>query len=122
MSKSDPLQKLSPMQNLSLGMASGVLCKMCNYPLLSTKNAVQQGKPISYVPAVVYRGLPMAMMNLGGSTAVQFLATGIFQKAIAGDKPKLTNLETNAAAFLGGVASGIPCSFWELIMIQQQNL
>jgi len=118
----DSLQKLSSMQNLGLGMTSGVLCKLTNYPLLSTKNAVQQGRPVSFVPSVVYRGLPMACLNLGGSTAVQFLATGIFQKAIAGDTPQLTSMEINAAAFLGGIASGIPCGIWELIMIQQQNL
>ena len=118
----DSLQKLSSMQNLGLGMTSGVLCKLTNYPLLSTKNAVQQGRPVSFVPSVVYRGLPMACLNLGGSTAVQFLATGVFQKAIAGDTPQLTSMEINAAAFLGGIASGIPCGIWELIMIQQQNL
>lgn len=115
------LKKLSSMQNLGLGMLSGVMCKMINYPLLSTKNRVQQGRGVTFNPSIVYRGLPMAMLNLGGSTAVQFLATGIFQKAIAGDKPTLTKTEQNAAAFLGGVASGIPCSVWELIMIQQQN-
>ena len=115
------LKKLSSMQNLGLGMASGVMCKLMNYPLLSTKNRVQQGRGVTFNPSIVYRGLPMACLNLGGSTAVQFLATGFFQKMIAGDTPELSMGEKNAAAFLGGVASGIPCSFWELIMIQQQN-
>jgi solute carrier family 25 carnitine/acylcarnitine transporter 20/29 len=122
MGTGDALNRLNSMQNLSLGMTSGVLCKLINYPLLSTKNAVQQGRPISYNPKIVYRGLPMACVNLGGSTAVQFLATGFFQKLIKGNKTEMNNIETNAAAFLGGVASGIPNSMWELIMIQQQNL
>ena len=117
----DSLQKLSSTQNLSLGMMSGVCCKMINYPLLSTKNAVQQGRSVSFNPSVVYRGLPMACLNLGGTTAVQFFATGYFQKLIAGDK-QVTDSQKNAAAFLGGIASGIPCSLWELIMIQQQNV
>jgi hypothetical protein len=30
---------------------------------------------VSLNPAVVYRGLPMAMLNLGGTTAVQFGST-----------------------------------------------
>ena len=116
----DSLQKLSSVQNLGLGMLSGVCCKLMNYPLLSTKNAVQQGRSVSFNPSIVYRGLPMACLNLGGTTAVQFFATGFFQKVIAGDK-KVTDIQKNAAAFLGGIASGIPCSLWELIMIQQQN-
>ena len=120
MGTGDSLQKLSSLQNLGLGMTSGVCCKLMNYPLLSTKNAVQQGRGVTFNPSIVYRGLPMACLNLGGTTAVQFFATGFFQKLIAGDK-KVTDVQKNAAAFLGGVASGIPCSLWELIMIQQQN-
>jgi solute carrier family 25 carnitine/acylcarnitine transporter 20/29 len=122
MGPGDALTKLSSTQNLLLGMSSGVMCKLTNYPILVWKNSVQQGRPISFVPSIVYRGLPMACVNLGGTTAVQFLATGVFQKLIAPNKTTLNNYETNAAAFMGGVASGIPCSFWELIMIQQQNL
>ena len=116
----DSLQKLSSTQNLGLGMLSGVCCKMMNYPLLSTKNRVQQGLSVTLNPSIVYRGLPMACLNLGGTTAVQFFATGFFQKVIAGDK-QVTDRQKNAAAFLGGIASGIPCSLWELIMIQQQR-
>eukprot|EP00658_Telonema_sp_P-2_P063967 TRINITY_DN52838_c0_g1_i1.p1 TRINITY_DN52838_c0_g1~~TRINITY_DN52838_c0_g1_i1.p1 ORF type:complete len:145 (-),score=25.31 TRINITY_DN52838_c0_g1_i1:8-442(-) len=72
----DVMQRLSPNQNCGLGMASGVLCKMVNYPLLVWKNASQQGRPISLNPSLVYRGLPMACVNLGGTTAAQFYFTG----------------------------------------------
>ena len=103
------LERLTAMQNLSLGMIAGVGTKMMNYPLLSTKNAVQQGLPVSFNPKVVYRGLPMACLNLGGTTAVQFWFTGFFQKLLPGNEI--------GAAFLGGVFSGIPCSLWELTMM-----
>ena len=105
----DALQKLSAMENLALGTLSGVCTKCCNYPLLSWKNASQQGLPISMNPAVVYRGLVMACLNLGGTTAVQFWTTGFFQKMLAGDKD-VTSEQKMAAAFLGGVTSGVPCS------------
>ena len=39
-----------------------------------------QGLPLAMTPSAVYRGLPMACINLGGSTGVQFLVTGLFQK------------------------------------------
>jgi len=101
-------------------MVTGMMSKSVNYPFLSWKNTVQQGLPISFNPAIVYRGLPMACFNLGGTTAVQFGTTGFFTKALAaqfgsGDKA------TVGGAFLGGLASGIPCSIWELCMIQQQR-
>ena len=114
------LGSLSPGENCVLGITSGMLCKSMNYPLLSWKNTVQQGLPISFNPAVVYRGLPMAMLNLGGSTGVQFASMGFFAKqlrAIGCDSQQVQM----GGAFLGGLVSGIPCSLWELTMIQQQR-
>jgi len=108
------------MQNLALGITAGVCSKLCNYPLLNFKNTVQQGKPISFKPNIVYRGLPMACMNLGGTTGVQFVTTGFFQTMIAGER-KMTQQDEVLAALLGGLVSGVPCSVWELTMIQQQN-
>merc|ERR1712192_81251 len=99
---------------------AGVMSKACNYPFLSWKNTVQQGLPISFNPVIVYRGLPMACLNLGGTTAVQFATTGFFQNVVAktGTKPETSQV---GGAFLGGLASGVPCSIWELCMIQQQR-
>ena len=89
-------------------------------PLLSWKNTVQQGLPISFTPRVVYRGLPMACVNLGGTNAVQFGTTGFFQKLLASAGIGADSVLVGGA-FLGGLASGVPCSVWELIMIQQQR-
>ena len=114
------LQKLSGGENCILGMVTGVMSKCCNYPFLSWKNTVQQGLPISLNPAIVYRGLPMACLNLGGTNAVQFGTTGFFQKMLAG-MGQAQDAVTVGGAFLGGLASGIPCSIWELCMIQQQR-
>mmetsp|Transcript_44310 Transcript_44310/g.108294 ORF Transcript_44310/g.108294 Transcript_44310/m.108294 type:complete len:277 (+) Transcript_44310:47-877(+) len=114
------LTRLSGGENCMLGIAAGMATKAINYPLLNWKNCSQQSLPISFNPKVVYRGLPMAMMNLGGTTGVQFGTTGFFQKMIkgAGYGPDVC---VNGGAFLGGLASGIPCSLWELTMIQQQR-
>lgn len=115
------MANLAPMENLALGCTAGVMTKLCNYPLLNWKNASQQGLPIALNPAQVYRGLPMACLNLGGTTAVQFWFTGVFQKILAGPDGKMTDGQEMGAAFLGGMASGIPCCVWELTMIQQQR-
>lgn len=116
------LQRLTSSENLILGLAAGMGCKSLNYPLLHWKNRAQQSLPISYNPSVVYRGLPMAMMNLGGTTALQFGLTGLFQKIFAGkDSGKLSKEMEMMSSFLAGLISGIPCSMYELTMIQQQG-
>ena len=114
------LQRLSGGENVILGSVTGVCAKACNYPFLVWKNTVQQGLPISLNPRVVYRGLPMACLNLGGTNAVQFGTTGFFQKLLAAMGTG-SNETIVGGAFLGGLASGIPCSIWELCMIQQQR-
>lgn len=114
------LQRLSGSENCVLGMVTGIMAKACNYPFLVWKNTVQQGLKISFDPRIVYRGLPMACLNLGGTNAVQFGGTGVFQKLLAttGSSQDTVNV---GGAFLGGAASGLPCSIWELCMIQQQR-
>ena len=71
-------------------------------------------------PRIVYRGLPMACLNLGGTNAVQFGTTGFFQKGLAGAGVSGDGVQLGGS-FLGGLASGVPCSMWELVMIQQQR-
>lgn len=116
------LHRLTASQNLALGLLAGCGSKMVNYPLLNWKNRVQQSLPLSFSPKVVYRGLPMAMINFGGTTGVQFSFTSAFQKKIAGSSNRaLTPREEMSGAFLGGFFSGIACSIWELTMIQQQR-
>ena len=101
-------------------MVTGIMAKACNYPFLVWKNTVQQGLPISLNPRIVYRGLPMACLNLGGTNAVQFGGTGVFQRLLATAGSSQDSV-TVGGAFLGGAASGLPCSIWELCMIQQQR-
>jgi len=116
------LQRLNARENLALGLLSGCGSKMVNYPLLNWKNCMQQSLPLSFSPKLVYRGLPMAMINFGGTTGVQFSFTAAFQKKIAGGSNRaLTPREEMSGAFLGGFFSGVACSIWELTMIQQQR-
>mmetsp|Transcript_35817 Transcript_35817/g.71274 ORF Transcript_35817/g.71274 Transcript_35817/m.71274 type:complete len:272 (-) Transcript_35817:87-902(-) len=115
------LQRLTSTENLLLGLAAGMGTKTLNYPLLHWKNRAQQGLTISFKPSIVYRGLPMAMLNLGGTTAVQFGLTGFFQKKLADERGALSKQRELMSSFLAGLVSGIPCSMYELTMIQQQR-
>lgn len=124
------LQRLSGTENVILGMVTGVMSKCVNYPFLVWKNTQQQGLKLSttwttkggqFNPMLVYRGLPMACLNLGGTNAVQFAGAGFFQRVLASTGGMDKDQVQVGGAFLGGLASGLPCSFWELIMIQQQR-
>lgn len=64
----------------------------------------------------------MAMLNLGGTTALQFGLTGFFQKLFSKGSANVLSKEMEmASSFLAGLFSGIPCSVYELTMIQQQK-
>eukprot|EP00927_Polykrikos_kofoidii_P070363 TRINITY_DN6651_c0_g2_i1.p1 TRINITY_DN6651_c0_g2~~TRINITY_DN6651_c0_g2_i1.p1 ORF type:complete len:283 (-),score=45.28 TRINITY_DN6651_c0_g2_i1:401-1249(-) len=119
MKSGDALQQLSATQNLCLGMAAGMASKTANYPLLTWKIARQQSLPLQ-LNLSVYRGLPMAMLNLGSTIGVQFWCTGYFQTVLSSGK-RVSPSQQMAASFLGGVCSGVSCSVWELTMIQQQR-
>lgn len=116
-------QRLTTGENLLLGLTAGMGCKAVNYPLLNIKNTLQQKLPIPTSPMVLYRGLPMAMLNLGGTTALQFTLTGMFQKAFVANSldKKMSKPIELASAFFAGLLSGIPCSIYELTMVQQQK-
>merc|ERR1719394_386131 len=73
-------------------------------------------------PRVLYRGLTVSALNMGGLTGIQFWLSGFFQqKFLAGQTRKLSSSEEIASGFLGGFISGLPCCVWELLMIQQQR-
>jgi len=116
----DVLQKLSGLESTCLGVLAGMGSKLINYPLLANKNFAQQGLPLTMNPSVVYRGLPVGLMNIGGTTGVQFFFTGFFQKVLC-PQGEISSAQQSAAALMGGAVSGIPCAVWELTMIQQQR-
>jgi solute carrier family 25 carnitine/acylcarnitine transporter 20/29 len=115
------LGRLSSSENLVLGVSAGVASKLCNYPLLVNKNLTQQGLPLCFNPRTVYRGLPVACLNIGTTTGVQFFLTGVILKMIQSNPKNSTPSEKMIGSAAAGALSGIPCSIWELTMIQQQR-
>ena len=119
--KEDPLQLLSPLESTELGIAAGVIEVCINQPQLYLKNAAQQGLPFTLNPKLLYRGLTMSAVNMGGVTGLQFVFSGWLKKlATGGTSRRLTSSEEIATGFMGGAMSGPACSLWELVMIQQQ--
>ena len=85
---------------------------------------VQQQKPISMNPMIMYRGVAANALNMGSCTMIQFAVGGKLKNVITGGEANsrnLTLLEEMSAGIGAGTVSAIVGSPLELIMIQQQR-
>lgn len=122
MATDDPLRRLSELENLSLGIASGVVEQVLTQPFLYWKNSFIQGLPFTTNPKLLYRGTAASVGNMSLTTGVQFYTGGMYQKMVTGGVgTEMTYGQEIGTAFMGGVTSGPICSVMELVMIQQQN-
>lgn len=122
MATDDPLRKLSEHENLSLGIATGVIEQMLTQPLLYWKNSFIQGLPFTVNPKLLYRGTAASVGNMSFTTGVQFYFGGLYQKMVTGGVGiEMTYSQEIGTAFMGGATSGPICSVMELVMIQQQR-
>lgn len=117
------MQCLSEGENLSLGGVTAFVVGMTVQPTLYWKNAAQQGMPFTLNPRVIYRGLGAALSAEIGQMALQFMLTGVIQRAVVGKDThrELSNTEEISAALLGGALSAFYTAPVELTMVQQQN-
>lgn len=116
------LAKLSPLENIGVGVAAGTIEVCILQPMLYCKNATQQGLPFTVNPAILYRGLTMSIANMSILTGAQFPLMGSVSRAItSGEERKLSESEQIGAGFAAGALSGFVCAPMELIMIQQQR-
>jgi len=84
---------------------------------------VQQQRPISLNPMVMYRGVGANCINMGSCTMIQFAVGGKLKSAISGgDQTKHLSLQQEmTCGIIAGTTSGLVGSPLELIMIQQQR-
>jgi Mitochondrial carrier protein len=84
---------------------------------------VQQQRPISMSPAIMYRGVAANALNMGSCTMIQFAVGGKLKNMISGgDNTKhLTLAQEMSAGIVAGTTSALVGSPLELIMIQQQR-
>jgi hypothetical protein len=83
---------------------------------------VQQQRPISMSPAVMYRGVGANCINMGSCTMIQFAVGGkLKQMVTAGEARHLSLAEEMSCGIGAGTLSAVVGSPLELIMIQQQR-
>lgn len=118
-------QQITPFENAAIGAIGGVCEVIVDQPLVYFKNALQQGKQISFNPVVFYRGFGINAGSMAPITAIQVAADGGFKNYfLSNSKEKRTELtpgEKVAAGFLAGACSAFVSSPAELIMLRQQN-
>lgn len=104
-----------------IGGVSGTVEVCINQPMVSWKNALQQGQPISFSPAVMYRGTLVNATSIAPITAIQFGVAGALTKVLAGDGRQLTNSEKLGTSLAGGAVSAVIVCPADMIIIQQQK-
>ena len=115
-------EKLSEFQNATVGMAVGVIEVSITQPLNYGKNMIQQGRPVSFNPMVMYRGVGANMVNMGSCTMLQFTMGGkLKQLVLEGENRPLSIAEEMACGIGAGTFSALAGSPLELVMIQQQR-
>jgi hypothetical protein len=92
-------------------------------PFNYAKNMVQQQRPISLNPMIMYRGVAANCINMGSCTMIQFAVGGKLKNEISGgDKTKTLSLQQEmTCGIIAGTTSALVGSPLELIMIQQQR-
>jgi hypothetical protein len=116
-------RELNEPQNATVGMTVGMIEVLILQPLNYAKNMVQQQRPISYSPSVMYRGVGVNCINMGSCTMIQFVVGGRLKKMAVGSDThrELTMAEEMSCGIGAGTVSALVGSPLELIMIQQQR-
>lgn len=93
-------------------------------PFNYCKNMVQQQRPISMSPAVMYRGVGANCINMGSCTMIQFAVGGKLKNMMTSGESvprNLTLVEEMSCGIGAGTISALVGSPLELVMIQQQR-
>ena len=114
---------LSPMENLAVGAAGGLLETSVQMPLITLKLCMQEGRPLPTTLPAWYRGIAVQAGTVAPITAIQFMVNGLLQSLVRrGDQRELTDGETVATAAGAGAISALVYGPVDLVTIQQQKL
>jgi len=115
--------ELNEQQNATVGMTVGMIEVLILQPFNYAKNMVQQQRPISMNPKIMYRGVASNCINMGSCTMIQFVVGGKCKNIVSGGNGShtFTLKEEMGCGIIAGSVSALVGSPLELIMIQQQR-
>ena len=104
-----------------IGGVSGTIEVCVNQPTVSWKNALQQGRPISFSPAVMYRGTLINATSIAPITAIQFGVAGMLTEMLTTGGQPLSHAEKIGTSLAGGAVSALVVCPADMLIIQQQK-
>ncbi|BBN00156.1 hypothetical protein MPTK1_1g26850 [Marchantia polymorpha subsp. ruderalis] len=111
-------RELNPVESAGVGALSGIIEVVLQQPSVSVKNAIQDKKPISFNPRVLYRGLSVNAGSIAPVSAVQFGVNSFLEKSLS---TPASTVQKGVIAGIAGMVSAFCSGPAELIMIQQQR-
>eukprot|EP00850_Spirogloea_muscicola_P004710 SM000020S06060 [mRNA] locus=s20:857126:859039:+ [translate_table: standard] len=112
---------ISPAASAAIGGLAGIIEVGLQQPSVSWKNAIQDKRPISLNPRVLYRGVLINAGSMMPINAVQFGVNGYLEQQLE-SYGMLNDLgRAGVAGVAGAVSVAVTCPA-ELVMIQQQKL
>mmetsp|Transcript_8760 Transcript_8760/g.16127 ORF Transcript_8760/g.16127 Transcript_8760/m.16127 type:complete len:275 (+) Transcript_8760:81-905(+) len=121
MSEEKVRAQLSPVENLLVGAAGGMLETGLQMPLLTAKFCAQEGRAFPSKFPEWYRGVGIQAGTVAPITAFQVMVNGLLGKSVTGGKRNLSDVETIGCAMIAGGTSATLYGPVDLIMIQQQK-
>ncbi|KAF4321603.1 hypothetical protein G195_005255 [Phytophthora kernoviae 00238/432] len=118
---SERAERLSGLQNGAVGSIAGMIEVMLQQPTVAMKNAVQQGRPIHWNVAALYRGVGVSLASIVPVSAIQFAANGRLLRGLTSPGQKPSDQVRVLCGTLSGVASAPLSASAELVMTLQQN-
>ncbi|EEY58971.1 Mitochondrial Carrier (MC) Family [Phytophthora infestans T30-4] len=83
---SERAERLSGLQNGAVGSIAGMAEVMLQQPTVAIKNAMQQGRPITWTVPALYRGLGVSLASIAPISAIQFAANGRLLRGLTAPK------------------------------------
>ncbi|KDO26707.1 hypothetical protein SPRG_07891 [Saprolegnia parasitica CBS 223.65] len=112
---------LSGLQYAAVGSVAGMFEVCVQQPMMYIKNCVQQSRPMSFHPLVMYRGVGVMCASIAPVSAVQFAVDGVLTTSLrSADVPSSEGSRILTAA-TAGVCSSLLSSPAELVMTLQQH-
>jgi len=114
--------QLSNVENAMVGIIGGIVECSINFPIITAKFCVQEGRAFPTRISDWYAGLGVQVCSMAPITASQIVVNGFLERVITDGKRDLLAFECVVAAFIAGAVSALIYCPAELLIIQQQNL
>jgi solute carrier family 25 citrate transporter 1 len=108
-------------QSIIIGSAAGAAEVLIDHPLWSIKTRIQNSKPFTLRPAVLYLGILPNAASVIPITAIQVGLDRFFQNWFFDNKKEATSTQKIISAFVAGVGSAFVSCPTEMVMTHQQE-